>query len=104
MAPPPPWQLLLTQLAIMLPVVSFAVVIALTVHAWSDRRSGRAAAAPLLGGAVGLLVGYFAGAYVACEWLTPTSNLCGLGAVFVSAPILAMVGAWIGWRAVRRRS
>jgi MFS family permease len=84
-------------------MLSVGAVIALTAHSWSRERSGRAVAALLVGAGVGLVVGYFAGAYVACTWWRPTSNLCGLPAVFVSAPILAVAGAWIGWRTARRR-
>lgn len=97
MTPPSPWVLLLTQFAILLPMLSVGAVIALTAHSWSRGRNGRAVAAPLLGAGVGLVVGYFAGGYVACTWLMPASNLCGLPAVFVSAPILAIAGGWIGW-------
>src|SRR5258708_8538289 len=97
-APPSPWGLLLAQFAIVLPILSVGAVTALTAHSWSRGRSARAVAAPLVGAAVGLLVGYFAGAYVACTWWTPESNLCGLPAVFVSAPILAVAGAWMGSR------
>jgi hypothetical protein len=103
MTPPSPWVLLLTQFAILLPMLSVGAVIALTAHSWSRGRSARAVAAPLLGAAAGLLIGYFAGAYAACTWWTPESNLCGLPAVFVSAPIMAVAGAWIGWRTARRR-
>ena len=102
--PTPAWAMFLTQFAIMLPILSVGAVIGLTAHSWNQGRSGRAVAAPLLGAGVGLLIGYFAGAYVACTWLMPEGNLCGLPAVFVSAPLLAIVGALIGWRVGRRRT
>ncbi len=37
-------------------------------------------------------LGYWLGAYVACYWLYPGSNLCGLVGVFVTGPIGAIVG------------
>ena len=46
----------------------------------------------LLGGFVGLVVGYFAGVIVACDWLYPTSNLCGIYGVFLTGPIGFVVG------------
>lgn len=51
----------------------------------------------LAGVLIGMLVGYFIGAFVACDWLYPTSNLCGIYAVFVTAPIGLVIGAVSGW-------
>ena len=52
----------------------------------------------ILGGAlIGMVVGYFIGVYVACDWLYPTSNLCGIYGVFVTAPIGLVSGAVCGW-------
>ena len=52
----------------------------------------------ILGGAlIGMVVGYFIGVYVACDWLYPTSNLCGIYGVFVTAPIGLAGGAVAGW-------
>ena len=52
----------------------------------------------ILGGAlIGMVVGYFIGVYVACDWLYPTSNLCGIYGVFVTAPIGLVSGAVWGW-------
>ena len=52
----------------------------------------------ILGGAlIGMVVGYFIGVYVACDWLYPTSNLCGIYGVFVTAPIGLAGGAACGW-------
>ena len=53
---------------------------------------------PTLAGAViGTIVGYFIGVYVACDWLYPTSNLCGIYGVFLTAPIGLISGALTGW-------
>ena len=52
----------------------------------------------LLGGIVGLVVGYFVGVYVACDWLYPTSNLCGIYGLFFTGPIgfvVGIVGTWL---------
>jgi hypothetical protein len=38
------------------------------------------------GALLGLVVGYFGGAHLGCDWLYPTSNLCGLVGVFIGAP------------------
>lgn len=51
-----------------------------------------------IGVGVGFLVSYFASAYTACEWLWPESNLCGLPAIMIVAPIGAVVGGIVGWR------
>ena len=40
-----------------------------------------------LGGVAGFVAGYFAGVEVACDWLIPTSNLCGIYGVFLAGPI-----------------
>jgi hypothetical protein len=44
------------------------------------------------------LAGYLAGAYLACNWLLPGSNLCGLPAVLLVAPLGAVVGGWAAGR------
>jgi hypothetical protein len=56
----------------------------------------------VIGGFAGLAAGYFAGAYVSCTWLYPTSNLCGLVGVFYTAPAGLVIGAGIGWAMSRR--
>jgi hypothetical protein len=96
--PPPPWVLIVAQLTVMLPILAIAVVIGLTVMTWSQAGALRAVTGPLLGGCAGVLVGYVAGAFVSCRWLWPGSNTCGLAAVFVTAPLAAIAGAWIGRR------
>jgi hypothetical protein len=53
---------------------------------------------PTLAGAViGTVAGYFIGVHVACDWLYPTSNLCGIYGVFLTAPIGLLSGALAGW-------
>jgi len=56
----------------------------------------------LIGAAAGLVAGYFAGAFVSCTWLYPTSNLCGIVGVFYTAPAGLITGAGIGWILARR--
>ena len=55
----------------------------------------------ILGGLVGMTLGYFAGVRVACDWLYPTSNLCGIYGVFYTGPAGLMVGAATGWLMTR---
>jgi hypothetical protein len=47
-----------------------------------------------IGALVGGIGGYFLTAFVCCHILCPESNLCGLPAVFVGAP-LGFSGGWI---------
>jgi hypothetical protein len=51
----------------------------------------------LAGALIGTVVGYFIGVYVACDWLYPTSNLCGIYGVFITGPIGLAIGAFAGW-------
>jgi hypothetical protein len=51
----------------------------------------------LVGALIGGVVGYFIGVFVACDWLYPNSNLCGIWGVFLTGPIGSLVGAVIGW-------
>ena len=51
-----------------------------------------------------VIVFYFPSAYTACDWFWPKSNLCGLPAMMIAAPIGAMVGGIIGWRVGCRNS
>jgi hypothetical protein len=53
--------------------------------------------ATVLGALVGTVVGYFIGVYVACDWLYPPSNLCGIYGVFLTGPIGLAIGAVAGW-------
>jgi hypothetical protein len=47
----------------------------------------------LFGGLFGFIVGYFAGVELACDWLIPTSNLCGIYGVFLTGPIGLVIGS-----------
>jgi len=58
----------------------------------------------IAGALVGVVVGYLTGAYVACDWLYPTSNLCGIYGVFLTGPIGLLVGAVCGRKMSTRRS
>jgi hypothetical protein len=49
------------------------------------------------GGLIGWVVGYFVGVSIACDWLYPTSNLCGIYGVFLSGPVGLLAGAMSGW-------
>ena len=51
----------------------------------------------LLGGLFGFVVGYFAGVELACDWLIPTSNLCGIYGVFLTGPIGWVIGITCAW-------
>jgi len=47
---------------------------------------------------IGFVVGYFIGVFIACDWLYPTSNLCGIYGVFITGPVGLLIGAVIGWK------
>jgi len=51
----------------------------------------------LLGGLFGFIVGYFVGLELACDWLIPTSNLCGIYGVFLTGPIGLVIGIACSW-------
>ena len=51
----------------------------------------------LFGGLFGFIVGYFAGVELACDWLIPTSNLCGIYGVFLTGPIGLVIGITCAW-------
>ena len=53
--------------------------------------------ATLAGALIGTVVGYFIGVHVGCDWLYPTSNLCGIYGVFISGPIGLACGVAGGW-------
>ena len=53
--------------------------------------------ATVVGGLLGFVAGYFIGVSVACDWLYPTSNLCGIYGVFLTGPIGLLIGAVGGW-------
>jgi len=56
----------------------------------------------LLGGLFGFIVGYFVGVELACDWLIPTSNLCGIYGVFLTGPIGLVIGIVCAWVMSRR--
>ncbi|KAF5406732.1 MAG: hypothetical protein Udaeo2_32120 [Candidatus Udaeobacter sp.] len=76
------------------------------VPAESHRRSCsvRRIFSTMIGLCVGGVVFYFPSAYTACDWFWPKSNLCGLPAMMIAAPIGAMVRGIIGWRVGCRNS
>ena len=45
-----------------------------------------------IGWYVGFVAFYFPTAYAACDWLWPDSNLCGLPAMMIVAPIGGVFG------------
>lgn len=51
----------------------------------------------LVGGLVGFVVGYFIGVFAGCDWLIPTSNLCGIYGVFLTGPVGLVCGAVGVW-------
>ncbi|MGH7930307.1 MAG: hypothetical protein ACREQV_21225 [Candidatus Binatia bacterium] len=53
--------------------------------------------ATLAGALIGAVAGYFLGVHIACDWLYPASNLCGIYGVFITAPIGLASGAAAGW-------
>jgi len=55
----------------------------------------------LVGALIGGMIGYFVGVYVACDWLYPTSNLCGIYGVFFTGPVGSVIGGVIGWMGSR---
>jgi hypothetical protein len=50
----------------------------------------------VIGLCVGIVLFYFPSADVACDWFWPASNLCGLPAMMIAAPIGALVGGIVG--------
>lgn len=57
----------------------------------------------VVGALVGWVVCYLPAAYVACEWLWPESNLCGLPVTMTVAPLGLLIGAGVGGLLARRR-
>jgi len=52
---------------------------------------------------IGSVAGYFVGAIVGCNWLYPTSNLCGIYGAFFTGPVGFIAGAVTGWVVLSRR-
>lgn len=46
----------------------------------------------------GGVIGYFIGVFAGCDWLMPTSNLCGLYGALLTGPLGLIVGAVLGWK------
>jgi hypothetical protein len=63
----------------------------------------RRALLTLGGGLAGAIIGYFAGVVIGCDWLYPTSNLCGIYGALVSGPIGLVLGSILTWRNTRPR-
>lgn len=58
----------------------------------------------LVGALIGFVVGYVGGVYVACDWLYPTSNLCGIYGVILTGPIGLVAGTIGGWMVSQPRN
>lgn len=56
----------------------------------------------LTGAIIGLVAIYFVVVTIACDWIFPGANLCGIYGVF-AAPFGAVIGAVCGWLIVRPR-
>lgn len=52
-------------------------------------------------GVAGAVIGYFIGATIGCDWLYPTSNLCGLYGALLTGPLGLVVGIVMAWRSTR---
>jgi hypothetical protein len=46
----------------------------------------------IVGAVLGVAVGWYGGAFVACDWLWPGSNMCGIVALG-TVPVGAVAGA-----------
>ena len=58
----------------------------------------------LVGAFLGFIVFYFPAAYVACQWMWPGSNLCGLPAMMYVAPVGIVAGGVVGGWLARRKN
>jgi hypothetical protein len=59
--------------------------------------------AVIVGALLGVVAGYMIGVFVACSWLYPGSNLCGIVGVFITGPLGLVGGAVAGWLLSRPR-
>jgi hypothetical protein len=58
----------------------------------------------LLFAVIGLITGYYAGAFLACVVLWPEMNLCGLAGVFITGPLGLLAGILLGWHQSRAKA
>jgi hypothetical protein len=52
----------------------------------------------LLCALIGATLGYLIGVFVGCDWLMPTSNLCGIYGAVLTGPIGFIAGGIFGWK------
>jgi hypothetical protein len=52
----------------------------------------------LLGGFLGFIGGYWCGVTLGCDWLMPTSNLCGIYGALLTGPVGLIIGMLAGWK------
>lgn len=52
----------------------------------------------VIGAFIGLVVFYYPAVVVACDWLWPTANLCGLPVALFLAPAGLILGGIFGWK------
>ena len=57
----------------------------------------------IVGALVGGLGCIFAGIFVSCTWVYPTSNVCGIWGLTYTAPVGLIGGAVCGWLMSRRK-
>jgi hypothetical protein len=58
----------------------------------------------VVGAYLGFAVFYLPAAYVACHWMWPGSNLCGMPALMFVAPVGVVIGAVVGVRLARPKN
>jgi hypothetical protein len=57
----------------------------------------------VVSGLIGGVFGYFVGVSIGCDWLYPTSNLCGIYGMLITGPAGLLAGVLIGWRVSRAK-
>jgi hypothetical protein len=55
----------------------------------------------VVSGLLGGVAGYFVGVSIGCDWLYPTSNLCGIYGMLITGPVGFIAGVVTGWRTSR---